>query len=233
MRRKFYYCFHDFIYLDCFVYSGNLLAGVEYLPELFDWQANVVWWFWYQLYCALSFSGAVSCCLVICLSFCFSVLYYVSLCWATDNKLESWMVFFWRLLFLLCLQLFFLLIFMVSYCNWMCRASEFSREYDGACLQMRMSYSPAAHLFLFLVQWTDCNLAGALGLLRILIYKVRSKVFWLLDVHIELRNLVGVTTDKFSSCCRYMWMGQLQCLPMKEKQALRNSMVICVFFLND
>ncbi|MED6207537.1 E3 ubiquitin-protein ligase airp2 [Stylosanthes scabra] len=54
----------------------------------------------------------------------------------------------------------------------MCRASEFPRECDGACLQMRMSYSPAAHLFLFLVQWTDCNLAGALGLLRILIYKV-------------------------------------------------------------
>ncbi|KAK3188015.1 hypothetical protein Dsin_027576 [Dipteronia sinensis] len=51
-------------------------------------------------------------------------------------------------------------------------ASDFPREYDGACLQMRMSYSPAAHLFLFLVQWTDCNLAGALGLLRILIYKV-------------------------------------------------------------
>ncbi|XP_047170364.1 E3 ubiquitin-protein ligase AIRP2-like isoform X2 [Vigna umbellata] len=54
----------------------------------------------------------------------------------------------------------------------MCRASDFPREYDGACLQMRMSYSPAAHLFLFLVQWTDCHLAGALGLLRILIYKV-------------------------------------------------------------
>lgn len=54
------------------------------------------------------------------------------------------------------------------------RASDFPREYDGACLQMRMSYSPAAHLFLFLVQWTDCHLAGALGLLRILIYKVVS-----------------------------------------------------------
>ncbi|CAI9087486.1 OLC1v1021563C3 [Oldenlandia corymbosa var. corymbosa] len=53
-----------------------------------------------------------------------------------------------------------------------CSASEFPRDYDGACLQMRMSYSPAAHLFLFLVQWTDCHLAGALGLLRILIYKV-------------------------------------------------------------
>ncbi|XP_074298592.1 E3 ubiquitin-protein ligase AIRP2-like [Silene latifolia] len=51
-------------------------------------------------------------------------------------------------------------------------ASELSREYDGACLQMRMSYAPAAHFLLFLVQWTDCNLAGALGLLRILIYKV-------------------------------------------------------------
>jgi len=47
-------------------------------------------------------------------------------------------------------------------------------EYDGACLQMRMSYSCAAQLFLFLVQWTDCSLAGALGLLRILIYKVYS-----------------------------------------------------------
>ncbi|KAI3957302.1 hypothetical protein MKX01_011073 [Papaver californicum] len=51
-------------------------------------------------------------------------------------------------------------------------ASDFPRDYDGACLQMRMSCSPAAHLFLFLVQWTDCHLAGALGLLRILIYKV-------------------------------------------------------------
>ncbi|XP_074562670.1 E3 ubiquitin-protein ligase AIRP2-like isoform X2 [Curcuma longa] len=53
-------------------------------------------------------------------------------------------------------------------------ASDFPTEYDGACLQMRMSYSPAAHLFLFLVQWTDCSLAGALGLLRIMIYKVHS-----------------------------------------------------------
>ncbi|XP_078427432.1 E3 ubiquitin-protein ligase AIRP2-like isoform X2 [Wolffia australiana] len=51
-------------------------------------------------------------------------------------------------------------------------ASEFPGDYDGACLQMRMSYSPAARLFLFLVQWTDCHLAGTLGLLRVLIYKV-------------------------------------------------------------
>eukprot|EP01018_Ginkgo_biloba_P022554 Gb_28381 [translate_table: standard] len=51
-------------------------------------------------------------------------------------------------------------------------ASAFPREYGGACLQMRLSYSAAAHLFLFLVQWTDCSLASALGLLHILIYKV-------------------------------------------------------------
>lgn len=51
-------------------------------------------------------------------------------------------------------------------------ALEFPRDFDGACLQMRLSYSPAAHFFLFLVRWTDCWLAGALGLLRILIYKV-------------------------------------------------------------
>ncbi|XP_047311001.1 E3 ubiquitin-protein ligase AIRP2 [Impatiens glandulifera] len=50
-------------------------------------------------------------------------------------------------------------------------ASDYPREYDGACLQMRLSYSPCAHFFLFLVQWTDCHLAGALGLIRILIYK--------------------------------------------------------------
>jgi hypothetical protein len=60
-------------------------------------------------------------------------------------------------------------------------AADFSRDYDGACLQMRMSYSPAAHFFLFLVQWTDCSLAGALGLLRILIYKVVSPAMWCED----------------------------------------------------
>ncbi|KAI3878735.1 hypothetical protein MKX03_005711 [Papaver bracteatum] len=51
-------------------------------------------------------------------------------------------------------------------------ASIYPREYDGACVQMKLSYSPVAHIFLFFVQWTDCNLAGALGLLRIIIYKV-------------------------------------------------------------
>ncbi|EEF36752.1 E3 ubiquitin-protein ligase AIRP2 [Ricinus communis] len=49
-------------------------------------------------------------------------------------------------------------------------ALDYPREKDGARLQMRLSYSQAAQFFLFLVQWTDCHLAGALGLLRVLIY---------------------------------------------------------------
>lgn len=50
-------------------------------------------------------------------------------------------------------------------------AGDYPRECDGAVLQMRLSYSPAARLFLFLVRWADYRLAGALGLLRILIHK--------------------------------------------------------------
>ncbi|XP_047311460.1 E3 ubiquitin-protein ligase AIRP2-like [Impatiens glandulifera] len=74
-------------------------------------------------------------------------------------------------------------------------ASDISREYDGACLQMRMSYSPAAHLFLFLVKWTDCHLAGALGLLRILIYKVYVDGSTTMSIHerkASIREFYGV-----------------------------------------
>uniref|UniRef100_M1ARR3 Zinc finger family protein n=1 Tax=Solanum tuberosum TaxID=4113 RepID=M1ARR3_SOLTU len=58
-------------------------------------------------------------------------------------------------------------------------ASDYPREYDGASLQMRLSYSPCAHIFMFLVQWTDCHFAGGLGLLKILIYKVIFPFFLL------------------------------------------------------
>lgn len=86
-------------------------------------------------------------------------------------------------------------LFLFESLSWIlrCRASDYPREYDGACLQMRMSYSPAAHLFLFLVQWTDCNLAGALGLLRILIYKVEACTFWwLLFVWVRFQSWMSV-----------------------------------------
>lgn len=49
------------------------------------------------------------------------------------------------------------------------RASEFLRDYDGSVIQMRVAYSAVAH---FLLQWTDCKLAGALGLLKVMLYKV-------------------------------------------------------------
>ncbi|KAK9920430.1 hypothetical protein M0R45_028985 [Rubus argutus] len=62
-------------------------------------------------------------------------------------------------------------------------ASDYPIEYDGACLQMRLSYSPAAQFFLFLVQWTDCHLAGSLGLLRILIYKAYEDGKTTMSIH--------------------------------------------------
>lgn len=61
------------------------------------------------------------------------------------------------------------------------RASEYPS--GGACFQLRLSYSPAAQFFLFLVQWTDCHLAGVLGLLRILIYKVNLLPLYSIHMH--------------------------------------------------
>lgn len=74
-------------------------------------------------------------------------------------------------------------------------ASDYPREYDGACLQMRLSYSSCAHIFLFLVQWSDCHLAGALGLLRILIYKAYEDGRTTMSIHerkASIRDFYGV-----------------------------------------
>ncbi|KAL3536513.1 hypothetical protein ACH5RR_004974 [Cinchona calisaya] len=74
-------------------------------------------------------------------------------------------------------------------------ASYYPRECDGACLQMRLSYSPCAHIFLFLVQWTDCHLAGVLGFLRILIYKAYEDGRTTMSVHerkASLKEFYGV-----------------------------------------
>lgn len=55
-------------------------------------------------------------------------------------------------------------------------AAAIPRAYGGACLQMRLSYSPLAPLFVFLMQWMDCtcsySLPAYLNLLHVLIYKV-------------------------------------------------------------
>ncbi|XP_020587744.1 RING finger protein 141-like [Phalaenopsis equestris] len=51
--------------------------------------------------------------------------------------------------------------------------------YGGAWLQMKLSYSPMAPVFLFLLQWVDCIpiyvLPSYLGLLQIVIYKVNAE----------------------------------------------------------
>ncbi|TQD87806.1 hypothetical protein C1H46_026658 [Malus baccata] len=74
-------------------------------------------------------------------------------------------------------------------------ASDYPREYDGACLQMRLSYRPAAQFFWFLIRWTDCHLAGALGLLRILIYKAYEDGKTTMSIHereASLKEFYGV-----------------------------------------
>ena len=64
---------------------------------------------------------------------------------------------------------------------------------------MRLSYSPATRLFIFLVQWTDCNLAGALGLLRILIYLAPSDGNTTMSIYerkASITNFHGVISDR-------------------------------------
>ncbi|KAL3623178.1 E3 ubiquitin-protein ligase airp2 [Castilleja foliolosa] len=74
-------------------------------------------------------------------------------------------------------------------------ASDYSRGFDGACFQMRLSFSPCAHFFLFLIQWADYHFAGALGLIRILIYKAYKDGKTTMYVHerkASLRQFYGV-----------------------------------------
>lgn len=74
-------------------------------------------------------------------------------------------------------------------------ASDYPKEYHGACLQMRLSYSPCARILLFLVQWSDCHLAGALGLLRVLIYKAYEDgktTMYLREKKATLREFYGL-----------------------------------------
>ncbi|MCO5607625.1 hypothetical protein L7F22_061823 [Adiantum nelumboides] len=56
----------------------------------------------------------------------------------------------------------------IQHANTLCLSVP--KEEDDVCLQMRLDIGPSFLLFLF--SWADCSLVGALGLLRILIYKV-------------------------------------------------------------
>nr|XP_008353031.2 E3 ubiquitin-protein ligase AIRP2-like isoform X1 [Malus domestica] len=56
-----------------------------------------------------------------------------------------------------------------------CRAAALPGDYDGNCIQMRLSYSPFAPFFLYLIEWMDCCctdiLPNYLGLHHVLVYK--------------------------------------------------------------
>lgn len=104
------------------------------------------------------------------------------------------------------------------------RALDYPREKDGARVQMRLSYNPAAQFLLFLVQWTDCHLAGALGLLRVLIYMVHSSLSYF---HSSLESFLGDYLIKIPfNCIRPMRMGRPQCRFTREKPVLKISMVM-------
>lgn len=55
-------------------------------------------------------------------------------------------------------------------------AAALPRDYDGDCIQLKLSYSPFAPFLLFLIEWMDYSctdtLPSYLGLLHILVYKV-------------------------------------------------------------
>ncbi|MQL83424.1 hypothetical protein Taro_015915 [Colocasia esculenta] len=55
-------------------------------------------------------------------------------------------------------------------------AVAIQRAHGGACIQMKLSFSPFATVYLFMLQWLDCacaySLPSYLGLLHVLVYKV-------------------------------------------------------------
>lgn len=57
-----------------------------------------------------------------------------------------------------------------------CRAAALPKDYGGNCIQMRLSYSPFAPIFLYFIEWMDYSctdiLPNYLGLLHIIVYKV-------------------------------------------------------------
>jgi hypothetical protein len=96
-----------------------------------------------------------------------------------------------------------------------------------------MSYSPAAQFLLFLVQWTDCSLAGALGLLRILIYKVLSSVraYCFVSSQLTLSSAGSLFSPGpeplllVGCACRSMWMEPPPCPPTRGRPASGSSTV--------
>lgn len=114
------------------------------------------------------------------------------------------------------------------------RADAVQRNYGGACVQMRLSFSSLAPFFLYFIQWLDCGccyaLPSYLGLFHILICKVKVAVcsfgIWTSCICFSLQE-AWVSGIKVKFCLyRFMLMEIAQCRHMKGGQALGNSMVI-------
>ncbi|KAK9057567.1 hypothetical protein SSX86_022403 [Deinandra increscens subsp. villosa] len=57
------------------------------------------------------------------------------------------------------------------------------KDDDGSYLQLRLYFSPSADSFSYLFPWVNCRIAGALGLIRVLIYKVYADGKTTMHVH--------------------------------------------------
>lgn len=114
------------------------------------------------------------------------------------------------------------------------RADAIQRNYGGACVQMRLSFSSLAPFFLYLVQWFDCGccyaLPSYLGLFHILICKVKPQ-YWSLDLIFNYLLHAMYSSSGFQiwkslfSSYRFMLMEIAQCQHMNGGQAFGNSMV--------
>jgi hypothetical protein len=103
-------------------------------------------------------------------------------------------------------------------------------------VQMRLSFSSLAPLFLYFIQWLDCGccyaLPSYLGLFHILICKVKFAVcgseIWTSYIFVFLYRRAGFHALKSVMFCfrRFMLMEIAQCRHMKGGQALGNSTVV-------
>lgn len=110
------------------------------------------------------------------------------------------------------------------------RADAIRRTYGGACLQMRVSCSPLAPVFLFLMQWLDCtcsySLLRYLGLFQILVHKVLFEPFQVSIIEEGMQCFGSCKTDNLlAALCRFMLMVWELYPPLKDGLALESSMV--------
>ncbi|XP_071720703.1 E3 ubiquitin-protein ligase AIRP2-like [Rutidosis leptorrhynchoides] len=69
------------------------------------------------------------------------------------------------------------------------------KDDNGACIQMRLYFSPVADIFSYLFPWADCKIAGFFGLIRVFVYTVHGDGKTTMHVHekkASIRQFYGV-----------------------------------------